>query len=64
MRADVVVFDPAAVADLATYERPHQLARGVSRVWVNGVAVWRDGAHTGATPGEVVRGAGYEAAGR
>jgi dihydroorotase/N-acyl-D-amino-acid deacylase len=60
MRADVVLFDPAAVADLATYERPHQLARGVSRVWVNGVAVWRDGSHTGATPGEVVRGAGYE----
>jgi dihydroorotase/N-acyl-D-amino-acid deacylase len=60
MRADVVVFDPAAVADLGTYERPHRLARGVSRVWVNGVAVWRDGAHTGATPGRVVRGAGYE----
>jgi dihydroorotase/N-acyl-D-amino-acid deacylase len=60
MRADVVLFDPAAVDDPATYERPHQLARGVSRVWVNGVAVWRDGAHTGATPGRVVRGAGYE----
>jgi dihydroorotase/N-acyl-D-amino-acid deacylase len=59
MRADVVLFDPASVADLGTYERPHQLARGVSRVWVNGVAVWRDGAHTGATPGRVVRGAGY-----
>ena len=59
MLADVVLFDPAAVDDPATYERPHQLARGVSRVWVNGVAVWRDGAHTGATPGRVVRGAGY-----
>jgi N-acyl-D-aspartate/D-glutamate deacylase len=59
MRADVVLFDPAAVADVATYERPHQLARGVHRVWVNGVAVWRDGAHTGATPGRVVRGAGF-----
>jgi dihydroorotase/N-acyl-D-amino-acid deacylase len=60
LRADVVLFDPAAVADVGTYERPHQLARGVSRVWVNGVAVWRDGAHTGATPGRVVRGPGYE----
>ncbi len=62
MRADVVLFDPAAVADVATYERPHQLARGVARVWVNGVSVWRDGAHTGATPGRVVRGPGYDPA--
>ena len=60
MRADVVLFDPARVDDPATYERPHQLARGVRRVWVNGVPVWRDGAHTGATPGRVVRGSGYE----
>jgi N-acyl-D-amino-acid deacylase len=58
MRADVVVFDPARVADVATYERPHQVARGVAHVWVNGVAVWRDGAHTGRHAGRVVRGGG------
>lgn len=61
MYADVVVFDPATVADVGTYERPHQLARGVSHVFVNGVEVWRDGRHTGATPGRVVRGPGYAA---
>ena len=55
MHADVVVFDPAAVRDLATYERPHQLAAGVAHVFVNGVAVWRDGRHTGATPGRALR---------
>lgn len=53
--ADVVVFDPAAVRDVATYERPHQPSVGVWDVLVNGVPVWRDGRHTGATPGRAVR---------
>jgi N-acyl-D-amino-acid deacylase len=52
--ADVVVFDPATIADQATFEAPHQLSRGVRDVWVNGVRVLQDEAHTGATPGRVV----------
>jgi dihydroorotase/N-acyl-D-amino-acid deacylase len=56
--ADVVVFDPATIADQATFETPHQLSRGVSDVWVNGERVLRDGVHTGVTPGRVVRGSG------
>jgi N-acyl-D-aspartate/D-glutamate deacylase len=57
--ADLVVFDPARVADRATYAQPHQLAVGVRDVFVNGVGVWRDGRHTGATPGRAVRGPGW-----
>lgn len=57
--ADIVVFDPATIQDHATYEKPHQFATGVADVFVNGVAVLRDGEHTGATPGRVVRGPGY-----
>lgn len=57
--ADVVVFDPASVADRATFEKPHQLAVGVEQVFVNGTAVIRDGIHTGAKPGRAVRGPGY-----
>ncbi len=56
--ADVVVFDPAAVADRATFERPHQYSVGVRHVFVNGVQVLRDGEHTGATPGRALRGPG------
>jgi len=59
MKADIVVFDPATIADLATFERPHQLSVGVRHVLVNGVEVVRDGAHTGAKPGQVVRGPGW-----
>ena len=59
MFADVVVFDPASIADRATYERPHQLAVGVDAVLVNGVVVWRGGAPTNALPGRALRGAGY-----
>ena len=57
--ADVVVFDPATVQDHATFIEPHQYATGVQHVFVNGTAVLREGAHTGATPGRVVRGPGW-----
>jgi N-acyl-D-amino-acid deacylase len=53
--ADVVVFDPQTIQDHATFDKPMQYATGVSGVWVNGVAVIRDGEHTGAKPGRVVR---------
>jgi N-acyl-D-amino-acid deacylase len=53
--ADVVVFDPAAIADRATYEQPHQFAVGVRHVLVNGKLVLRDGAHTGVLPGRALR---------
>ena len=56
--ADVVVFDPARIADHATFEDPHRYATGVVHVWVNGAAVVADGAHTGALPGRVVHGPG------
>ncbi|HYE42181.1 MAG TPA: amidohydrolase family protein, partial [Caulobacteraceae bacterium] len=54
--ADVVVFDPAAVADLATFEKPHQLSVGVSDVFVNGRAALRAGEPTNLPTGRVVRG--------
>ena len=57
--ADIVGFDPAAIADHATYAAPMQYATGVRDVFVNGVQVLRDGEHTGATPGQVVRGPGW-----
>ena len=53
--ADVVVFDPQTIQDHATFEKPMQYATGVSEVWVNGAEVIRDGEHTGAKPGRVVR---------
>jgi dihydroorotase/N-acyl-D-amino-acid deacylase len=59
MYADLVVFDPATIADLATFDEPHQLSIGMDHVFVNGVAVVRDGVHTGAKPGRAVRGPGY-----
>jgi N-acyl-D-amino-acid deacylase len=60
--ADVVVFDPATVIDHATYEKPGQLSSGIREVFVNGIEVVRDEKHTGAKPGRVVRGPGYEPA--
>jgi N-acyl-D-amino-acid deacylase len=56
--ADVVVFDPATIADHATFEEPHQYATGVRHVFVNGTPVLADGEHTGALPGRFVRGPG------
>ena len=58
MFADVVVFDPATIADRATYEKPHQYAVGVKHVFVNGGQVIKDGEHTGAKPGRALWGPG------
>jgi N-acyl-D-amino-acid deacylase len=57
--ADVVVFDPATIQDHATFADPQKYSTGVRDVFVNGVQVLKDGEHTGATPGRVVRGAGW-----
>jgi N-acyl-D-amino-acid deacylase len=59
MWADVVVFDPATIRDLATFENPNQLSEGMEYVLVNGVPVIDQGKMTGALPGKVLRGAGY-----
>ncbi|MDP9265134.1 MAG: D-aminoacylase [Chloroflexota bacterium] len=53
--ADVVVFDPRAIQDHATFEEPHRYATGIAHVIVNGVPVLRDGEHTGARPGRALR---------
>jgi len=53
--ADIAIFDPAEIQDHATYNDPHQYATGMVHVLVNGVPVLRDGEHTGALPGQVVR---------
>ncbi len=58
--ADLAIFDPAAIRDHATYEKPHQYATGMAHVFVNGVQVLRNGEHTGAKPGRVVRGPGWK----
>jgi N-acyl-D-amino-acid deacylase len=57
--ADIVVFDPAKINDLATFDKPFQYAVGVKDVFVNGAQVLRDGEHTGAKPGQVVHGPGW-----
>lgn len=57
--ADVVVFDPTEIIDHATFAEPHQYSTGMVHVFVNGIQVLRDGEHTGATPGRVVRGPGW-----
>jgi N-acyl-D-amino-acid deacylase len=54
--ADLVAFDPARVADQATFERPHQYPVGIPHLWVNGTQVIRDGEHTGKLAGVVLRG--------
>lgn len=58
MFADVVIFDPGTIADTATFEKPHQYAVGMKHVFVNGVHVLKDGAHTGAKPGRALWGPG------
>ena len=58
MWADVVVFDPETVRDLATFENPNQLSQGMDQVLVNGVLVIDGGRMTGALPGRVLRGPG------
>jgi N-acyl-D-amino-acid deacylase len=57
--ADIAVFDPAKINDLATFDKPHQYAVGMVHVFVNGTQVLRDGEHTGAKPGQVVHGPGW-----
>jgi N-acyl-D-amino-acid deacylase len=58
--ADIAVFDPAKIQDHATFEKPHQYATGMVHVFVNGEQVLRNGEHTGALPGRVVRGPGWK----
>jgi N-acyl-D-amino-acid deacylase len=60
MKADLVIFDPATIRDLSTFEDPHHFSEGISDVIVNGVPVLRDGAMTGARPGKTIRGKGWK----
>ena len=57
--ADIVIFDPAKIADNATFEKPQQFATGMVDVFVNGTQVLKDGNHTGAKPGMFVKGPGW-----
>ena len=59
MWADIVIFDPAQIKDVATFEEPNQLSKGMEFVLVNGVPVIEDGRMTGKLPGKVLRGPGY-----
>jgi N-acyl-D-amino-acid deacylase len=61
MWADLVIFDPERVTDIATFEKPNQLSQGMDEVLVNGVPVILDGKMTGKLPGKVIRGPGYDA---
>jgi N-acyl-D-amino-acid deacylase len=63
MWADVVIFDPAEVRDLATFDKPNQLSEGMAWVLVNGVPVIAEGKATGELPGKVLRGRGFRATG-
>ena len=58
--SDVVLFNPKTIQDHATFEKPQQFSTGMVHVFVNGVQVLEDGEHTGALPGQVVRGPGYK----
>jgi N-acyl-D-amino-acid deacylase len=63
MWADVVIFDPAEVRDLATFDKPNQLSEGMAWVLVNGVPVIAEGKATSELPGKVLRGRGFRATG-
>ncbi len=58
--ADIVIFDPETIIDHATFEKPHQYSTGMLHVFVNGTQVLKDGEHTGAKPGRIVRGPGWK----
>ena len=58
--ADLAIFDPDKIQDNATFEKPHQYATGMIHVFVNGTQVLKNGEHTGAKPGRVVRGPGWK----
>ena len=58
--ADLAIFNPNTIQDLATYESPKQYATGMVHVFVNGAQVLRQGEHTGAKPGRVIRGPGWK----
>ena len=60
MWADVVIFDPNTVKDVATFDNPNQLSQGMEYVLVNGVPVIDQAKMTGAKPGKVIRGPGYQ----
>jgi N-acyl-D-aspartate/D-glutamate deacylase len=62
MIADLVVFDPATVTDVATFEQPNRYSTGVRHVLVNGTAVVSNGTITNARPGRALRGPGYHGA--
>ena len=61
MWADLVVFDPEGIHDVATYGNPNRFSEGMSYVIVNGVPVIDGGKMTGKLPGKVLRGPGYTA---
>ncbi|HZJ01582.1 MAG TPA: D-aminoacylase [Gemmatimonadaceae bacterium] len=60
--ADIAIFDPRTVSDRATFDKPHQYSTGMVHVFVNGSQVLKNGEHTGAKPGQVVRGPGWRKA--
>ena len=60
--ADLAIFNPETIQDHATFDEPHQLSTGMIHVFVNGEQVLKNGSHTGALPGRVVRGPGYKKA--
>jgi N-acyl-D-amino-acid deacylase len=58
--ADIAIFDPQTIQDHATFDKPRQYATGMVHVFVNGIQVLKNGEHTGAKPGRVVRGPGWK----